>query len=482
MATIVQNPDFGTGVGQALGSGLSQAFQLLAQKKLKEMSRQESARGLQALGYSPEQALQLANLDPAILREAIKQRGKEAETSRFGEALSLLAGGSAPQPEQQLLQVLQQPSVQEQQLQPQQQFEQPAQPNIKDLLSAAGVYPQAPKPTPLIVPSKPETIKPALAALSPTAQEMKQALPELKTITPSDVARIAKQTKLTAQQYKDLNQIAQDNRKTQIAERKQQILEGKELRRAEREAELAGLEKHKFSKPEIKVAREAANSSKKILHDLERFEELEKEGKLDTPGYIEFLKRTGLDIPALQNPGSEEFAKIAANFIGGAQKAVGGRVSNFELEQFLKTIPNLSQSPDGRKRVIANLKRINRANVEYYNTVKEVLKENKDIPPLDLFEKVDDRIDKKLDKISEQFKKDLARPVPAGQNRLITALQAGAGSALKNVPRALAQGAIGAATGAGLGGPVGALGGGIAGGLAGLGGYGVGDVLKGLLG
>lgn len=235
-------------------------------------------------------------------------------------------------------------------------------------------------------------------------------------------------------------------------------------------------EAFKATKEERKEIINSAKVSRDQLHDLDRMEELEKEGKLDTAGYTEFLKRSGLDIPALQNVGSEEFNKISANFLKNAKQVFGARVSNFEIEQFLKTIPSLSQSPEGRKRVIANLKYVARANIAYNDALKEVMSENKGIPPLDLLEKIDFKIDKKLDKISKKFKEDLVKPVPAGQNRLITALQATAGNVAGRLPKAAAGAGLGAYLGKGFG-PVGIVGGGILGGLAGLGGIGVKDVL-----
>jgi hypothetical protein len=233
-----------------------------------------------------------------------------------------------------------------------------------------------------------------------------------------------------------------------------QATEFAKLKQKEKAADRADVaSKFKATQEERTKISDKARAAKTRLHDLERFEELEGkgEGVLNTPGYVEFLKRSGLDIPALGTPESEEFSKIAANFIGGAKEAFGGRVSNFEVEQFLKTIPSLSQSPEGRKRVISNLKRLYRGDVAYNDTKKEIIKENKGIPPYDLADQIDDRIDSRLDKISDQFREDLKRPVPKGQNKFITALQAGAGSAVSGVPSALKGAAKGAALGAGIG-------------------------------
>lgn len=209
-----------------------------------------------------------------------------------------------------------------------------------------------------------------------------------------------------------------------IAEAKRQTSEEKE---ALKELRKAGLKE--TAKLRADLSSKAA-IAKERLKDLGRLEELEKEGKLDTPGYVEFLKRSGFDIPALMNEGSQEFSKIVANFVNGAKESFGSRISNFELESFLKTLPNLSQSPEGRKRVIANLKNINRAAIEYNEAKKEILKEHHGLPPIDLADEIDDRIGKRLDNISKKFREDLAKPVPKGQNKFITALQALAGSTL----------------------------------------------------
>ena len=219
-------------------------------------------------------------------------------------------------------------------------------------------------------------------------------------------------------------------------------------------------------------------SAKKNIEDLGRLEELQASGKLDTPGFVEALDRSGFNIPALLNPESNEYNKIVQNFTRDAKNIFGSRVTNFEIEQFLKTLPNLSMSPQGQQRVISNLKRLERGKKAYYKAYREVLDENKGLPPLDLEERILDKIEPYMDKISEKFKKDLERPVPEAQNKAVTALQAALGTVAGRLPKAAGQAAIGAGTGFGIGGVPGAVLGGLGGGLAGLGGVGAGDILK----
>lgn len=249
----------------------------------------------------------------------------------------------------------------------------------------------------------------------------------------------------------EMEKIAQE--RLEVAKRKEE--------RAERG------EAFKLTKEERKEIVTKAKAARQNLRDLDRLEELEKEGKLDTPGYIEMLKRSGFDIPALMNPGSEEYQKVAQTFIRDAKTYLGSRISNFELEQFLKTIPSLSQSPEGRKRVIGNLKYINNVSLAYNDALKDVIAENKGVPPLDLEERIDDKIEKKLDGIANKFRKDISKNVPPAQNKLVTALQASLGGAASAIPGALKGAAKGAIVGSvvpglgtGAGAVLGALGGG----------------------
>ncbi len=210
---------------------------------------------------------------------------------------------------------------------------------------------------------------------------------------------------------------------------------------------------------------EEKSSAQNVLDDLERMKELESgDAQLDTPGYVEFLERAGLNIPALMNPESEEFQKLRQTQLRDAKQYFGGRVSNFEMDQFLKSIPSLNQSPEGRKRVIANMERINKLKVKTADVMRKIIKENKGVPPLDLAEQVEEHMGPEREKIAEQFKKELKREVPKGQNQYVTALQALGGSALSTVGKSLPGAAAGAVAGGIYGGLPGAGLGALAGG------------------
>lgn len=232
-------------------------------------------------------------------------------------------------------------------------------------------------------------------------------------------------------------------------------LKGKQLTEVAKLNQRERLEAFKQTKAERKEFIDKARAAKQNLGDLNRLEELETQGEgLASAGLVEFLKRADLDIPALQGANAEEFNKLTTNFIKNAKSYYGSRVSNFELESFIKTIPSLTQSPEGRKRVIAQLKNIARLEEAAGKASKKIIKENGGVPPLDLYERVDDVLDKKATKFANKLRKDLARSVPAAQNKLLTAAGAIGGELLNKLK---SPGTIlGGLAGGYLGGPSGA--------------------------
>jgi hypothetical protein len=384
MAQMVPQYD----IGERFGTGLGQGLALLAQNKMQHFAQQQQQKqNRQLLNQAFPESSEgirdlLATQDPKDWFKFIQALGDSGllEGNQGQESLS--------SPTQESMQSLSQPE------QPQPQV------NTQQLLEMLGV--KLPGDLSQFFGQAPKINQPQQA--TPVQQQLQQPKTSSQGKKPSVAQAIANY---------QTPQMKQAERHFQA-----------------KQEQLDKNARFKETKAERKEIIEKARAARSNLHDLERLEDLEKEGKLDTPGYIEFLKRTGLDIPALMNPGSEEFQKIANNFLRDAKTYFGARVSNFEIEQFLKTIPSLSQSPEGRKRVIANLKNLSRSALEYNNALKEVMSENKGVPPFDLLEQVDDKVEKRMDKLSDMFKKDLEKPVPASQNRLVTALQSVLGSAI----------------------------------------------------
>ena len=415
MAQIVnRTPDipWGYDIGQQLGQGLQE----LAQMKMQQMQQKQAAKAIKAAypTLSDEQALSVAKAPKEIATPLLAQLQKQQQIEAGRSALM----GEMPQ--QDMLGMLQQLS------QPQ------AAPMIPTELGAATpeqvqavqALEEQFGPSGIISEEAIESIPQGQAVTGLEISQQPVAIPQQQVVARQVSASLTDSSYVPGREYNRALAAGVDPR-TAYQMEQQAKLESKKERLQERK--LAS-EAFKDTKEFRKEVFEKARSAKQNLFDLNRMDELNQSGKLDDAGYVEFLKNSGLDFPALLNPESEEFQKIAQTFMRDIKQYVGARVSNLELEQFMKTIPTLSQSPEGRNRVIANMKRFNRINVLYNNALKDTIKENNGIPPYDLMEQVLDRVDPKIDALTDQFKKDLTRDVPkAKRDRVTQGLMAVAG-------------------------------------------------------
>ena len=137
---------------------------------------------------------------------------------------------------------------------------------------------------------------------------------------------------------------------------------------------------------------------------LNRIKELDKKGDLQNPLLYSIMNKMGLDIPALRSADSQELEKLSNDFLKSAKNVFGARLTNFDVETFFKTVPTLSQTKEGRSRVIRNLQLFNEGAVVREKTMREILKEHNNVPPMDLAEQVEERMAPKLDKIAQEFK------------------------------------------------------------------------------
>lgn len=141
---------------------------------------------------------------------------------------------------------------------------------------------------------------------------------------------------------------------------------------------------------------------------LDRMTKLNESNKLTNQYAATVLDKLNLPISVLRNPDSEEFAKLEADFSRDASKYFPGQVRTAELVAFMKSIPSLMNSKEGRSRVIQNLKLVDEAKTEKFNAYKEILKENKGIPPNDLDIQVFERTKEKMEDIGRRFASGIA--------------------------------------------------------------------------
>ncbi len=145
---------------------------------------------------------------------------------------------------------------------------------------------------------------------------------------------------------------------------------------------------------------------------LERMEKLSDNGEVSTPVLIKTLDAFGLPIGILQNPDTEEYRKLETDFIRDARDIFpGGRITNYEIQSYLKTIPTLLNSKEGRQAIIRNRKLLNEGKKVKYEEYKKILSENKGRKPQNLGILLEERTADRISEIEDRFKNGIEKEI-----------------------------------------------------------------------
>ena len=113
-----------------------------------------------------------------------------------------------------------------------------------------------------------------------------------------------------------------------------------------------------------------------------RFERLsnlfapELENKFPPSFAVGLLTKDGELRPLAQSqlsPEAQEATKLIVDNIKGAKDTYGSRVTNFDAQQYLKTLPSFLNSPEGRRRVLRDLRILNKLNVMHDQGVLDIV-------------------------------------------------------------------------------------------------------------
>lgn len=387
MTQIPIIPDFGAGAnfGAAFGGGLGELLGTLAQRKAQRLQQSQQARGLEALGITPDKASAIAQLDPKTQQEVVKQIMLQPQNEAFAQAFSAILGvpasyptSSQQQPTTTLDLAAQQfAPLQDQQLQ-QQQNKLAA--NLSSLAPSTFPTPQA-------------TQQPSMAALA----------------------------RLNPQQAMQLGNLLMQ----QQGKQQQQQMAEKKLEQQERfhKEKLSAKEQETSDKETLPYYRDILKNAKSVRDSdmrLNRIEEITKKdmakGTLTNRFGIlmnEFLREKhkilgtevgGIDFSSLMSGDTQELQKLSADFARGAASALRtNKLTNAELDLFMKSVPTLLQSNEGRIRVITNMRIMNDMTKLEKDTMDKIIKENGGKRPRDLEAQVDERMGPKLDELSKKF-------------------------------------------------------------------------------
>jgi hypothetical protein len=167
-------------------------------------------------------------------------------------------------------------------------------------------------------------------------------------------------------------------------------------------------ESYKITQPyrdSVLKAHKSYQTDKMILDRMTKLNEGKGDKKLISAFKAKLADTFNIPISIVGNPESEEFDKLTATMTRTVKDYYGARITQFELETFLKSIPSLMNSQEGRTRIIRGLSILNEPREMEYKTLQEVRKQHKGRAlPFDLAEEITERMESKLDTLAEEFK------------------------------------------------------------------------------
>lgn len=112
-----------------------------------------------------------------------------------------------------------------------------------------------------------------------------------------------------------------------------------------------------------------------------------------------------LIIPGLASAETQRFVKTINDFTVKAKDSFGARVSNFELDRFMKRLPTLANSEEGRRQIIRQMQIINDINTARERSLQQVFDEHGGIRNID-YDKAERLADKESKGRIENLRKE----------------------------------------------------------------------------
>ena len=430
MIQIIPQSSSASNIGSAIGRGLGSGLQALAdthlQKLIQKEQRKDAKAGLEALGYSPADAAKLANFDPQILKEVIKQKGKQPSEAYInalnnqyggqqGSGLEALANSQSGQrgPDQKLSQ---------------DQFLEQLRNNLGGLkLGGLGQESES-----QFQPIGQQQAAPQVAQQRETAQGQK---------APIDFSGMS---------HKEIENTLKAQQQTADEIKREKIEGHKALQQKKVEAQAAHKETKAYYDELIKKEKSAEQDDIR----LGRLEKLVKNGNLPYSALWSTLtKIEDTSIGALAAAGGtiggiagaaggplalatagagalaggiagslisplagiiktglrlrssdvEEFEKLSTDFVKNAKQYFGSRLTDADLKAFMSTIPSLMQTDAGKLKVINNLREFNKVSKTEARLARQIIRANGGLRPPNLDALVHDALAPEIDKLAEQF-------------------------------------------------------------------------------
>ena len=423
----------GNNLGENLGKGVATGLETLLGLKVKEVQRQRNASALSALGYNQQEAQQLGNLDAALLEPIIKERTKaQNQLQTTGPGLKVVAPelseneatkiGSLSKGVQNLWyrDYLNSPELAIERLR-----QLPDNPKRKDL----NQFTKSSMDNLKLVNQQPNNLNNAEEPISNLKQKFTTPTPLSNNIENQQIAQLQQeetQPSINAPIMNEKPKKVSDYMREGYTKEEARDLSKADIKRVATD--------EKESLNYYNKTLENAKGSEGFNKRLGRMSYLIENGSLPIAAYyntLEELSNNPVDLklpiigPLVNLAGNlvskvaagvgkavqksitsrdlEEFDKITQDFEKDAKNFYGNRITNTELEQFLKMIPTLSQTDNGKRAVIRNMKNFNDAAIKEQEVMEDIIKRNRGRRPTNLALLVQDEMKEYKDKSARDY-------------------------------------------------------------------------------
>jgi hypothetical protein len=143
----------------------------------------------------------------------------------------------------------------------------------------------------------------------------------------------------------------------------------------------------KLESPHLEKAMEAHRTAENNNLIADQQLQLINEGNLPDPIFASAIETigngvfgAGFDLSSLLGSSGEEFNKLSAQLVNNLRSS-GGRVTDIAMKNFIKSIPTLRQSEDGKRKILSNFKLFNEFAKSDFDAKRELIEANGgDIP------------------------------------------------------------------------------------------------------
>lgn len=132
------------------------------------------------------------------------------------------------------------------------------------------------------------------------------------------------------------------------------------------------------------------------------------------------LKSGELVLPFGATPDSQEFIKIVNDFLSGAKETFGARITNFEVNRFLKRLPSLLNTEEGRRRVLRQMEILNEMNTLHSEGILNEFDSSGGVRKLDFDEAIRRSRQKNKNKFKDLQKEYVTGGSPEQEGRGLT--------------------------------------------------------------